>query len=450
MGRYCQWTPSNHWYGHLSDLRCCVDGKLYLLHSAVISSRTSLYVDSGWSSVEALRMLNALQVDSRHFDEVVSYLYNRKCRLTADNCLPVLRVAHALRMRQLYTIATRVYRVGGVGDASAGEEDPLGVRGVARGVTVDNCIEGYLFARRERLFELRDFCARFLLRNAMVTSATADFRRLTGSQLSELLASDLLNVVDEYQTFQLAVRWSEHQHDSIATASLVPLLKCVRSVKPQTFHRIYSHDRVRRNAAARRHLEGEWLKLRARVSYTRADVAAGLVDTLPARLTPLKPRLPARLVVTAGGWHGSLPLCAVECYDCSADRWFPMTFDPPIPIRAYHGMVECDDDMGVAENRGSGTRFLMIGGLDHKDIQLTSVVVVDVASATWKYAAKLNTPRCFPSAARCLGKVYALGGIDRNTRLHSAECYDPHKDVWTPIANMHGRRSDSSSCSVGG
>ena len=45
MSTYCEWTPTNNWYDHISDMHCVVNGKKYNFHSSILSSRTRLYKD---------------------------------------------------------------------------------------------------------------------------------------------------------------------------------------------------------------------------------------------------------------------------------------------------------------------------------------------------------------------------------------------------------------------
>ena len=59
--------------------------------------------------------------------------------------------------------------------------------------------------------------------------------------------------------------------------------------------------------------------------------------------------------------------------------------------------------------------------------------------------------RCYVSVASYQGLIYAMGGFDGGqTRLKSAERYNPVSNQWSLIADMNHMRSDASATELNG
>jgi RNA polymerase sigma factor (sigma-70 family) len=69
----------------------------------------------------------------------------------------------------------------------------------------------------------------------------------------------------------------------------------------------------------------------------------------------------------------------------------------------------------------------------------------------WTKRADMPTGRCYFSTSVVGGKIYAIGGFDRNWNFVSTvEEYDPVTDKWTKKADMPTARSSFSTCAVNG
>jgi N-acetylneuraminic acid mutarotase len=92
---------------------------------------------------------------------------------------------------------------------------------------------------------------------------------------------------------------------------------------------------------------------------------------------------------------------------------------------------------------------------------LVSVVEeYDPVTDTWtQKSAKMPTPRSMFSISVVNGKIYAIGGEDRNINVNNivnpcgvstVEEYDPIKDVWTKKVDMPTKRCCLSTSAVNG
>ena len=69
------------------------------------------------------------------------------------------------------------------------------------------------------------------------------------------------------------------------------------------------------------------------------------------------------------------------------------------------------------------------------DHALPTVEVYDPATDSWTAKQDLNTPRGAPAVAAVNGKIYAIGGQEKNGgAIDSVEEFDPSPNEWTTEA----------------
>jgi N-acetylneuraminic acid mutarotase len=80
-------------------------------------------------------------------------------------------------------------------------------------------------------------------------------------------------------------------------------------------------------------------------------------------------------------------------------------------------------------------RIFVISGLAGRRRRLTDAVrVYDPARDSWAEAAPIPTPRTEPGVAVGPdGRIYVVGGGDRDSRYDVVEAYDPRKDAWARL-----------------
>lgn len=108
-------------------------------------------------------------------------------------------------------------------------------------------------------------------------------------------------------------------------------------------------------------------------------------------------------------------------------------FGEPLPTLRSH----------VATQVVSG-KIYAIGGWDRQEglhVAFASVAVYDPATDMWTKRADVSTPRWLPASAVVHGKIFVIGGTavassGSQHNLHTVEVYDPETDTWTHDVDM--------------
>jgi len=130
----------------------------------------------------------------------------------------------------------------------------------------------------------------------------------------------------------------------------------------------------------------------------------------------------------------------LEEYDPSTDRW---TSKAPLPVGLHHVGI------GVA-----GGRLYVIGGYRQSGLSVwkpvATVYAYDPATDTWSERALMPSPRGALSVTEYEGKLYAIGGYDRNANSAAVEVYDPEHNTWASRAPLPTPRDHLASATVSG
>ena len=131
---------------------------------------------------------------------------------------------------------------------------------------------------------------------------------------------------------------------------------------------------------------------------------------------------------------------SVEMYDPLIDRW---TAKAPLPVGLHHVGI------GVV-----GGRLYVIGGYTKSGLSVwnsvATVYVYDPATDRWTERASMPTARGALSVTEHEGKLYAIGGYDRQGNNAQVEVYDPLRNVWTTGASLPTPRDHLAVATVAG
>jgi hypothetical protein len=131
---------------------------------------------------------------------------------------------------------------------------------------------------------------------------------------------------------------------------------------------------------------------------------------------------------------------SLEVYDPSTDRW---TVKAPLPLGLHHV------GLGV-----TGGRLYVIGGYKQSGLSVwqpvATVYAYDPATDTWAERASMPTARGALSVTVHDGKLYAIGGYDRNANSAAVEVYDPARNTWVSRAPLPTPRDHLVSATVSG
>lgn len=131
---------------------------------------------------------------------------------------------------------------------------------------------------------------------------------------------------------------------------------------------------------------------------------------------------------------------SLEEYDPSTDRW---TSKAPMPVGLHHV------GLGV-----TGGRLYVIGGYKQSTLSVwhpvATVYSYDPAADSWAERAPMPTARGALSVTELDGKLYAIGGYDRNANSAAVEVYDPEHNTWTSLAPLPTPRDHLATATVAG
>ena len=106
--------------------------------------------------------------------------------------------------------------------------------------------------------------------------------------------------------------------------------------------------------------------------------------------------------------------------------------------QAYFGCAACED----------GTIYA-VGGHDGHTFLHTAEVYTP-STGTWQPIASLRSARAYLGLEVVGGQLYAIGGHDGDARVRTVERYDPPTDTWQLVAPMHSVRAFLATVSTGG
>ena len=129
-----------------------------------------------------------------------------------------------------------------------------------------------------------------------------------------------------------------------------------------------------------------------------------------------------------GGYNGSKRLASVDVFDTVSEQW---SGGAPMPT-ARSGFGATVDKDG---------HIYCVGGYSSTQQDMSDVDVYDPERDQWTPAPPLTQRRSYVQAATLGDNVYAVGGMERNTRLHTVEKLSPYTSAWSRVADMNVARS---------
>lgn len=291
-------------------------------------------------------------------------------------------------------------------------------------LNINNCISIIKFCSRfYTCDELRKTATRFLLDNfPSVCQLSAEFEKLTHTELTTILRADQLNVKHEETVLDAIIKWVladvGNRQDRIPD-----LVQCVRVglMLPENMREFVDSWLVSSN-------------LNSQFNQVTLKVMESVLQSQKQQMTSVdgamfSPRLPRDILFVIGGSNFGFPLNLVEAFDCRTFSWSvicPYDFAP----RSYHGMVALNEDIYV------------IGGFSGH-VYLSSCCKLRAESLSWENVTPMNTKRCYVGAVTVRGCIYTVGGYDGVYRLNSAEKFSTKTNQWSFIAPMNQQRSDA-------
>lgn len=142
-------------------------------------------------------------------------------------------------------------------------------------------------------------------------------------------------------------------------------------------------------------------------------------------------------IVVAGGIDGR-SIADVQIYDIPSGTW---RMGPPMRVPRHH--------IAAAEVDG---KIYVVGGRDEDEFVLDTVEVFDIASETWTDGPPLLVARSGHAAAAAAGRIYVFGGEGSSYEtgvFPEVEELDPLNGTWRFVARMPTPRHGIGAVTVG-
>ncbi|XP_075942125.1 kelch-like protein 3 isoform X2 [Anarhichas minor] len=271
-----------------------------------------------------------------------------------------------------------------------------------------NCVGIHCFAEAHSCKVLEKLSMDYIHEHFSSVSQQEEFLSLCVDKLTEIIASDFLNVPKEEMVFEAAMSWLNKC--SSRRQSFEKVLEHIRLplISPYYLHDVIeSLDVVKENQGCQKLISEA-------KDYMLLKDRRGELYCPRARLRRFTGT--AEVIVTVGGEDDKVVLRSVESFDPVTHQWKNLACLPFAVSK--HGLVVSDSTLYLAGGEfpdGSASREMWR---------------YDPRFDSWMESAPMNVARSELGLVMLDGFVYAVGGWEGRSRLDSVECYNPHNNSW--------------------
>ncbi|KAM4674952.1 LOW QUALITY PROTEIN: kelch-like protein 8 [Amazona ochrocephala] len=415
--------------GELCDVTLKVGSKFISCHKLVLACVVPYFRAMFLSEMAGAKraVIEIRDFDGDAIEDLVKFAYSSRLTLTVDNVQSLLYAACILQVELVAKACCEYMKL---------HFHP------------SNCLAVRAFAESHNRIDLMEMADQYACQHFTEVVECEDFVSVSPQHLHKLLSSSDLNIENEKQVYNAAIKWllANPQHhatwlDEILAQVRLPLLPICFLMSV-----VAKGEVVKQNLKCRDLLD-EARNYHLPLSSRAVPDFEYSICTTPWKQT-------AGVLFCVGGRGGSGdPFHSIECYSISKNSWF---FSPEMNSRRRHvGVISVggqphsgnpDQKALVWWNwRGIALASLVgsiyaIGGLDD-NTRFSDVERYDIDSDCWSAVAPVNTPRGGVGSVALVNHVYAVGGNDGAASLSSVEKYDPHLDKWIEVKEMGQRRA---------
>ncbi|KAM9843414.1 kelch-like protein 24 isoform 2-T3 [Aulostomus maculatus] len=376
-------------YNAFCDVTLCCGGQEFPCHRIVLASFSSyfqtMFTTDLMESKQERVAING--VEPQMIGMLVSYAYTSEVYISKANVQALLAAANLLDVMAVREACCRF---------------------MERQMDEMNCVGIHCFAEAHSCKVLEKRSMAYILENFSSVYQQEEFLSLCVDKLTEILASDHLNVPKEEMVFEAAMLWlnkcpsRKQSFDKVLEHIRLPL------ISPYYLHDVIeSLEVVKENQGCLRLISEakDYLLLKDR----RGELYC-------PRARPRRSTGTAEVIVTVGGEDDKVVLRSVECFNPVTNKW-KMLACLPFAV-SKHGLVVSDSTLYLAGGEfpdGSASREMWR---------------YDPCFDSWMEMAPMNVARSELGLVMLDGFVYAVGGWEGRSRLDSVECYNPHTNSW--------------------
>ncbi|CAB1342308.1 unnamed protein product [Coregonus sp. 'balchen'] len=361
------------------DVTLCCGGQEFPCHRIVLASFSS-YFQAMFSTdlMESRQERVAINgVESQMIGMLVSYAYTAEVVISKANVQALLAAANLLDVMAVREACCRF---------------------MERQMDEMNCVGIHCFAEAHSCRELEKRSMDYILQH---------FGSVC-QQLTEIIASDHLNVAKEETVFEATMLWL----DKSATRRQ-SFEKVLEHIRLPLISPYYIHDVIESLEVVRESQRCQRLISEAKDYLLLQDRRGELYCP---RARPRRSTGTAEVIVTVGGEDDKVVLRSVESFDPLTSQWKSLACLPFAVSK--HGLVV------------SGSTLYLAGGEFPDGSASREMWRYDPCFDSWLEMAPMNVARSELGLVMLDGYVFAVGGWEGRSRLDSVECYNPHTNTW--------------------
>ncbi|KAM9026023.1 LOW QUALITY PROTEIN: kelch-like protein 8 [Ara ararauna] len=288
-----------------------------------------------------------------------------------------------------------------------------------------NCLAVRAFAESHNRIDLMEMADQYACQHFTEVVECEDFVSVSPQHLHKLLSSSDLNIENEKQVYNAAIKWllSNPQHhatwlDVILAQVRLPLLPICFLMGV-----VAKEEIVKQNLKCRDLLD------EARNYHLRLSSRAVPDFEYSIRTTPRKQTAGVLFCVGGRGGSGD-PFRSIECYSICKNSWF---FGPEMNSRRRH--------VGVISVGAPVVTFSSQGGANQgADLLFKSAFTRQNTNQNAAGGSEhLQSSKSYGTVHK--NHVHAVGGNEGVASLSSVEKYDPHLDKWIEVKEMGQQRA---------
>ncbi|NXV54296.1 KLHL8 protein, partial [Molothrus ater] len=428
--------------GELCDVTLKVGSKLISCHKLVLACVIPYFRAMFLSEMAEAKqkLIEIRDFDGDAIEDLVKFAYSSRLTLTVDNVQPLLYAACILQVELVAKACCEYMKL---------HFHP------------SNCLAVRAFAESHNRVDLMNMADQFACEHFTEVMECEDFVSVSPQHLHKLLSSSDLNIENEKQVYNAAIKWllANPQHhatwlDEVLAQVRLPLLPICFLMGV-----VAKEEIVKQNLKCRDLLD------EARNYHLHLSSRAVPDFEYSIRTTPRKQTAGVLFCVGGRGGSGD-PFRSIECYSISKNSWF---FGPEMNSRRRHvGVISVGGHLfsGACFNRTRGNGFKLRehrfklaikqkfftvrlvktwNRLPREVVNVPSLemlqVRLDSAISNLKMKIKGNYITNNLCTTVFQNHVYAVGGNDGVASLSSVEKYDPHLDKWIEVKEMGQRRA---------
>ncbi|XP_069093325.1 kelch-like protein 20 isoform X2 [Pleurodeles waltl] len=420
------------------DVVLCCGGHDFPCHRLVLAACSSyfraMFSNSGLAEAQQERVaING--VEPAMIGALVDYAYTAQVVINKGNVQALLAAANLLDMLAVREACCRF---------------------MAQQMDETNCVGIHCFAEAHSCLELQRQSFDYILQHFGRVCRQEEFLSLCRDKLTEIVASDDLNVSKEETVFEAVMLWLEKEPSRKQSFE-----KVFEHIRLPLISPYYIHDVIESQSVVQASLQCQRLISEAKDFLLLPDRRSELFGP---RTRPRRSTGTAEVIVTVGGEDDKVVLRSVESFDPITSQWRSLSCLSFAVSK--HGLVVSGSTLYLAGGEfpdGSASREMWrydpcfdiwqemapmnvarseLGGAVLEDGDgMDLVQVYNPKINVWTEVAPMRIARSGSAACVLRGKIYVIGGWHASTEnTDKVECYDPKTNTWSMCSPMKERR----------